>query len=107
MNPETILQNKIIVALCERGHFATNHTVGEFYTKYGSIVKVGTPGEADIWGHRHSDGKAFYIEVKMPGKRPRSDQRRFIEEMKKTDAIADWCTSVEQAIHIVEGWDGI
>lgn len=107
MNPETILQNKIIVALNQRGHHAVNHTVGEFYTKYGGVVKVGTPGEADIFGHRYSDGKAFYIEVKLPGQKPRAEQRRFIEEMKKTNAIADWCTSVEQAIHIVEGWDGI
>ena len=100
MNRETVLQNQIIVALCESGCFAVNHTVGDFYTKYGSVVSVGVPGEADIWGHR-PDGKAFYIEVKMPGKKPRQDQLDFIEAMKYTGAIAGWCTSVKEALNIV------
>lgn len=100
MNKETILQNKIIVALCNRGCFAVNHTVGDFYTKYGGRVSVGTPGESDIWGHR-PDGRALYLEVKLPGEKPRQNQLDFIEAMKKTGAIAGWCTSVEEAIDIV------
>lgn len=101
MNPETKLQNKIIVALCERGCFAVNHTVGDFYTKYGARVSVGVPGESDIWGHR-ADGKAFYVEVKLPGEKPRQNQLDFIEAMKNSGAIAGWCTSVEEALRIVE-----
>jgi hypothetical protein len=99
---ETILQGQIIVALCARGHYATNHTVGKFYTEYGGVVRVGVPGESDVWGHRHTDGKAFYVEVKLPGEKPRDDQFKFIEAMKTTGAIAGWCTSVEGAIKIVE-----
>ena len=102
MNAETILQNKIIVALCEHGCFAVNHTVGDFFTKYGSLVSVGKPGESDIWGHR-PDGKAFYLEVKMPGKKPRRDQLEFIEAMKKSGAIAGWCTTIPEALSIVFG----
>lgn len=102
MNRETALQNKIIVALCERGCFAVNHTVGDFFTKYGGRVSVGKPGESDIWGHR-PDGKAFYIEVKMPGEEPRSDQLDFIEAMKNTGAIAGWCTTIPDALKIVFG----
>ena len=101
MNQETILQNKIIVALCERGCFAVNHTVGDFYTKYGGRISVGNPGESDIWGHRPNDGKAFYVEVKMPGEKPRKDQLDFIEAMKNTGAIAGWCTSIPEALKIV------
>ncbi|MBQ6906199.1 MAG: VRR-NUC domain-containing protein [Clostridia bacterium] len=101
MNQETILQNKIIVALCERGCFAVNHTVGDFYTKYGGRVSVGNPGESDIWGHRPHDGKAFYVEVKMPGEKPRKDQLDFIEAMKNSGAIAGWCTSIPEALNIV------
>lgn len=101
MNRETALQNQIIVALCERGCYATNHTVGEFYTKYGSVVRVGVPGESDIFGHR-PDGRAFYIEVKLPGEKPRKNQLEFIEAMKASGAIAGWCTSVKEAINIVE-----
>ena len=102
MNAETVLQNKIIVALCEQGCFAVNHTVGDFFTKYGSLVSVGKPGESDIWGHR-PDGKAFYLEVKMPGKYPRRDQLEFIEAMKNSGAIAGWCTTIPEALDIVLG----
>ena len=102
MNPETILQNKIIVALCERGCFAVNHTVGDFFTKYGGRVSVGQPGDADVWGHR-PDGMAFYVEVKMPGKKPRQDQLDFIKAMKNSGAIAGWATSIPEALKIVFG----
>jgi len=102
MNPETILENRIIAELNRRGHFARNHTVGQFYTKYGAIVNVGVHGESDIDGFRGTDGKAFYIEVKMKGKKPRDDQYAFLEAMRSMGAIAGWCTSVEEAIRIVE-----
>ena len=102
MNRETILQNKIIVALCERGCYAVNHTVGDFFTKYGGRVSVGTPGDADIWGHR-PDGIAFYLEVKLPGKEPRQDQYQFLEAMRNTGAIAGWCTTIPEALNIVLG----
>ena len=104
MNRETILQNKIIVALCERGCFAVNHTVGDFYTEYGSKVSVGTPGDADVWGHR-PDGKAFYIEVKLPGKKPRKNQYNFLDAMRNSGAIAGWCTTIPEALNIVFGGD--
>ena len=100
INPETILQNKIIVALCENGCVARNHTVGQFYTKYGAIVNVGRHGEADIFGHRISDGRAIYIEVKLPGEKPREDQQKFLEAMRRTGAIAGCAHSVEEALQI-------
>lgn len=102
INPETALQNQIIAALCANGCVARNHTVGQFYTKYGAVVNVGTHGESDIFGHRISDGKAIYIEVKLPGEKPRKDQLDFIEAMKNTGAIAGWCTSIDEALKIVE-----
>ena len=100
INRETILQNKIIVALCENGCVARNHTVGQFYTKYGAVVNVGHHGEADIWGHRISDGRALYIEVKLPGEEPREDQRKFLEAMRRTGAIAGCAHSIEEALKI-------
>lgn len=99
---ETSLQNKIIVALCEHGCFAANHTVGKFYTEYGAAVKIGEHGQSDIWGHR-PDGMAFYVEVKLPGEKPRKDQLDFIEAMKNSGAIAGWCTSIPGALEIVFG----
>lgn len=101
MNPETALQNKIIVALCQNGCVARNHTVGQFYTKYGAVVNIGHHGESDIFGHRISDGKALYIEVKLPGEEPREDQQKFIDAMKRAGALAGCAHSVEEAIKIV------
>ena len=103
MNKETILQNQIIVALCKNGCVARNHTVGQFYTKYGAIVNIGQHGESDIFGHRISDGKALYIEVKLPGKEPRQDQEKFLMAMKAAGAIAGCAHSVEEALNIVAG----
>ena len=102
MNAETSLQNKIIVALCERGCYAVNHTVGDFYTQYGGRISVGTKGDSDIRGHR-PDGKAFYVEVKLPGEKPRKEQLNFLEAMRKSGAIAGWATSIPEAIKIVFG----
>ena len=98
---ETVLQNQIIVALCENGCVARNHTVGEFLTKYGATVSIGKTGESDIMGHRIADGKAFYIEVKLPGEEPRPDQYAFLEAMRNAGAIAGWCTSIKEALEIV------
>lgn len=103
MNRETALQNQILVALCENGCVARNHTVGQFYTKYGSLVNIGHHGESDLMGHRISDGKAIYLEIKLPGEKPRRDQLEFLEAMKNTGAIAGWATSVEEALKIVGG----
>ncbi len=100
MNPETKLQNEIIVALCANGCVARNHTVGQFFTKYGSIVNIGQNGEADIWGHRISDGKALYIEVKLPGEEPRDDQQKFLDAMRRTGAIAGCAHSIKEALEI-------
>ena len=102
MNPETKLQNEIIVALCQNGCVARNHTVGQFFTKYGGVVNIGHHGEADIWGHRISDGRAFYIEVKLPGEQPREDQEKFLTAMARTGALSGCAHSIEEALRIVE-----
>ena len=101
INQETVLQNKIIVALCQNGCVARNHTVGQFFTKYGTLVNIGHQGEADVWGHRISDGKAFYIEVKLPGEQPREDQQRFLEAMAAAGAITGVAHSIDEALRIV------
>lgn len=98
---ETALQNEIIAALCFNGCVARNHTVGNFYTEYGSRIQIGTKGEADVWGHRIADGKAFYIEVKLPGEKPRKDQQKFLDAMSKTGALSGCAHSVEEALQIV------
>lgn len=98
---ETALQNRIIAALCLNGCVARNHTVGNFFTKYGSEIKIGTKGESDIMGHRISDGKAFYIEVKLPGEEPREDQQEFLDAMRNAGALSGCAHSIKEALEIV------
>lgn len=88
-----ITNARIAMILTEANH------LGE----YGRLVKIGVPGQSDVWGHRGTDGKAFYVEVKNPGETPRPNQLDFIEAMKNTGAIAGWCTSVDGALEIVFG----
>lgn len=101
MKKETALQNEILAALCRNGCVARNHTVGNFYTHYAGRVAVGNHGESDIMGHRISDGKAFYIEVKLPGEKPREDQQKFLDAMERFGAISGCAHSVEEALEIV------
>ena len=101
MNKETALQNEIIAALCRNGCVARNHTVGVFYTQYGGVVAIGNHGESDIMGHRICDGKAFYVEVKLPGEKPREDQQKFLDAMSRMGAISGCAHSVEEALAIV------
>ena len=63
-------------------------------------MNVGRHGEADIFGHRISDGRALYIEVKLPGEKPREDQQKFLDAMRRTGAIAGCAHSVEEALEI-------
>ena len=102
VNKETILMNNIIHDLNSRGHIARRHNVGVFYTPNGEKIHIGNKGEADIFGHRFPDGKAFYLECKIPGFKPRPEQYAFLDAMRNTGAIAGWCTSVEEAIKLVE-----
>jgi hypothetical protein len=99
---ETALQNEIIAALCLNGCVARNHTVGRFYTEYGSRVQVGTEGESDIMGHRICDGKAIYIEVKLPGEEPKKHQQKFLDAMSRSGAITGCAHSIEEALQIVK-----
>jgi hypothetical protein len=52
-------------------------------------------------GHRISDGKALYIEVKLPGEKPREDQQKFLDAMARAGALAGCAHSVKEALDIV------
>ena len=99
---ETALQNEIIAALCLHGCVARSHTVGNFFTQYGGRVQVGVEGESDIMEHRISDGRAFYIEVKLPGNEPKKHQQKFLDAMSRAGAISGCAHSVEEALQIVD-----
>ena len=63
-------------------------------------MNIGHNGESDIMGHRISDGKAIYIEVKLPGEEPRDDQRKFLDAMRRAGAITGCAHSIEEALKI-------
>ena len=101
-NPETALQNEIMAELCKAGCMVFRRNTGLYYTKDGRPVQIGQHGQADLSGHRPSDGRAFYIEVKVPGEGPRDDQKKFLAAMKRTGAIAGVAHSVGEALSLVK-----
>ncbi len=52
-----------------------SRAVGLFYTKNGSPVKVGYPGQADIWGIDQS--RHFEIEIKTGQARQSKSQKKW------------------------------
>ena len=76
--------------------------VGVFKTTDGRVVSTGVPtGFTDLFGHRRSDGRAFYLEVKKPGQNPRANQTKFMDAMRNAGAIAGVATSADEAMRIV------
>lgn len=121
---ETDLMNLIRVELSKRGCFVQRTNVGTFYNipswafkladfvqlctwlrEHARPVKIGIPGQSDLCGHRPGDGRAFYIEVKKPGEKPRENQSRFLQTMRDSGALAGVAHSVEEAVGIVFGRD--
>lgn len=100
---ETDIQTAIRIELSKRGCFVQRTNSATLYTKDGRPVRIGTPGRSDLCGHRPEDGRAFYIEVKKPGEKPRENQERFLRQMRDTGAMAGVAHSVEEAVEIVFG----
>lgn len=98
---ETDLMNMIRVELSKRGCFVQRTNSATLYTKDGRPVRIGIPGQSDLCGHRPGDGRAWYIEVKRPGEKPRENQERFLRQMRDSGALAGVAHSVEEAVGIV------
>src|SRR5678815_161090 len=96
MNAETVLQNKIRVALSDIAvTFRIN--VGTF--KAGDrFISTGVPkGFSDLFGFRRKDGKTFFIEVKTGKGRPSKSQLDFIKRMQECGANAGIARTIEEA----------
>lgn len=100
---ETDIQTAIRIELSKRGCFVQRTNSATLYTKDGRPVRIGIPGQSDLCGHRPGDGRAFYIEVKKPGGKPRENQERFLQAMCDSGALAGVAHSVEEAVGIVFG----
>ena len=88
---ETIIQNKIRVALCKEGCLIFRCNTGDFYTKWGQEVKIGQKGHSDLYGVK-SDGTAIFIEVKTLKGKARTEQEQFIKAVKGKNALARLCS---------------
>ncbi len=95
---EADLKREIMVVLSAEGHFVARANVGLFFTADGRPVKTGLPkGFSDLFGHRASDARAIYLEVKTATGRASKEQLAFIKAMKKRGALAAIVRSVEDA----------
>ena len=101
---EADLMRTIMVSLSADGHFVVRANVGLFFTEDGRPIKTGLPkGFSDLFGHRLSDCRAFYLEVKTATGRPTKEQLAFIAAMKKRGALAGIVRSVEDARRVLAG----
>ncbi len=101
MNRETVLMRKIMVALSEKKCFVLRSNAGVYFDSQGGRVTIGFPGLSDLIGCT-PQGRFFAVEVKLPGEHPREDQRKFLNAMAATGALAGVAHSVEEALKIVE-----
>lgn len=97
---ETNIQDRIRLALSKKGCKVFRCNVGNFYTKYGQEIHIGVKGHSDVYGVRQ-DGKAFFVEVKTPIGKASPEQLKFIEAMKKSNALAGFARSIDDALKIV------
>lgn len=98
---ETDIMNNIRKALSPYA-IVFRINVGNFSTQDGRYITTGVPkGYSDLSGHRISDGKAIYIEVKNETGKARPEQITFLKRMQETNAIAGICRSPEEAVNLV------
>lgn len=62
---ETKIQDAVRLALSKEGCKVFRCNVGNFYTKWGQEIKIGTPGHSDLYGVKPG-GTAFFLELKTP-----------------------------------------
>ena len=94
MNEKSSVTNPLRKAIEARGHVAMKY--------HGSVY--GVKGHSDIYGFLAPSGRAFFIECKVPGKKPTPEQAAFLERMERTGAFANWVDSVDGGVALIEYW---
>lgn len=80
--------------------FRVNVVKGQLKT--GQYITSGVPpGYSDLSGHRKSDGRAIYLEVKTGSGKATPEQLNFLDQMRATGAIAGIVRSVEHARSLI------
>lgn len=91
--PETILRSKIKVALEAQGCFAT--------VIHGSVYQeAGLPDLCCVYR-----GRSLWLEVKLPGKKPRPAQEVMRKRLELAGATCGVATSVPEALAILAELD--
>lgn len=107
---ETNIQNRIMSG-CSDIALLARIPAGQYYAgklQDGIVtnprpVRVAFTGYPDLSGHRLSDGRAVYIEVKTDTGRVRPEQERFITVAKQNGCLAGVARSVAEAREIIQG----
>ena len=55
-------------------------------------------GFSDLLGAIPPHGRAIFLEVKRPGRKPTAEQRAFLEARRAEGAVAFWADSVDSAL---------
>ncbi|WP_304960266.1 VRR-NUC domain-containing protein [Thomasclavelia cocleata] len=105
MNPETKLQNEIMVKMSELGCIPMRRNVGLFYTQNMIPIHIGTEGEPDI-EIICPNGKVLWYEIKTKKGVTRDKQDRFHNELRKLGHLVFVVRSAEQAVHIYNTYVG-
>lgn len=115
MNPETIIQRKILIALSGAGCVVWRNETGGFWAgkvvhqAQGQVTLQGArlipcglmKGSSDIVGIAPS-GQFLAIEVKTQAGKPTKEQLNFIDQVKKAGGIAGVARSPEDALEIMK-----
>lgn len=99
---EIDIQNKIRLGVNDLA-IMFNTSIGSTIKRGDAFIRTGlVKGHSDLTGVRRSDGKAIFIEVKKPkGSVVYEEQKNFLKQMKKANAIAGICRSVEDARRLI------
>jgi len=97
------IQNLIRAELSARGFCVFRANVGKVKMQDGRWFDTGLPkGFSDLFAVR--DGKIYFIEVKTPTGKVRTEQEHFLAVMRdRYGCAAGVVRSVEDAINLVEG----
>lgn len=94
---ETKIQDAVRLALSKEGCKVFRCNVGNFITKWGSEIKIGTPGHSDIYGVKPG-GRAFFLELKTPVRKRYRYTKEFYSCYERNRSISRICTFCRRCI---------
>ena len=99
MNAETVLQNKIRIALSAYGICIRMNT-GYFWTDNGYPIKCGVPGMPDLI-FIGQNGQTVWIEVKTRVGTAQDNQKLFMARLTEMGHVAGIARSVDDALKLI------